>query len=205
MNLNKKFIAVLVILLALGLMLYSRNVASAEADVGVGVEAEVAVACEELALQEPELTEEERLMQHIEQTAERYNLSDSLVKAVIQTESSFRSDAVNHNGTCFGLMQINQSTTSDWIAKQLGMMSYDLLDPYDNVLMGCFYLDYLRGLWLAEGCTDEDAFALMLISYNRGVRGCNKWLATHDDLFDNAYVREVLKWKIEFEKGEMTE
>ena len=200
MNLNKKFVAVLVILLALGLMLYSRNIASAEAD--AGVEAEVLVACEELAFQEQELTEEERLMQYIEQTAEQYNLSDSLVKAVIQTESSFRSDAVNHNGTCFGLMQINNSSTSDWIARQLNMMSYDLLDPYDNVLMGCFYLDYLRGLWLAEGYTDEDAFALMLISYNRGVKGCNEWVASHDDVYSNAYVRKVLERKAEFECAE---
>ena len=153
----------------------------------------------------PELSEEERLLMFIEEQANSYNLSPALVKAVIQTESDFRADAVNYNGTCLGLMQINQTDTADWLAEQLGMMSYDLLDPYDNVQMGCFYLAYLRDLWLSEGFTDEDTFALMLLSYNRGVGGCKKWIAKNDDWYANSYVSEVLMHKANFEAKAETE
>ena len=149
----------------------------------------------------PELSEEERLLMFIEEQANSYNLSPALIKAVIQTESDFRADAVNYNGTCLGLMQINQTDTADWLAEQLGLMSYDLLDPYDNVRMGCFYLAYLRDLWLSEGFTDEDTFALMLLSYNRGVGGCKRWIAKNDDWYANSYVSEVLMHKANFEAG----
>lgn len=53
------------------------------------------------------LTPEEQLsIQHI---CEQYQISYELVLAIIETESRYKADAVNPNGTCKGLMQINTS------------------------------------------------------------------------------------------------
>ena len=136
---------------------------------------------------------------YAQEVAEDYGLSDSLVRAVIMTESTWREDA--DNGICKGLMQIKPST-GDWIAGELGITDLDLFNYKHNIQIGCWYLNYLRDYWYNKGYTDEDTVYLMLISYNRGPAGCEKWLKTHD-ILDNGYANKVMerKYNIDLEES----
>lgn len=74
-----------------------------------------------------------------------HRLDPLLVLAVIQEESSFSVDAVSPKGA-LGLMQIMPETGSI-LARRLGIKTFEpeqLLNPYLNVRMGIYYLDYLR-------------------------------------------------------------
>lgn len=136
---------------------------------------------------------------YIAEQALTYNLSPELVEAVIMKESSYREKVKNIDGTCVGLMQVNESDTAPWIAEELGMESYDLTNPYDNIRMGCFYMAYLRDYWTEQGFPDEEVFSLMLLSYNRGIGGCKKYISSHENWMENEYVRKVLEYKIQYE------
>lgn len=98
------------------------------------------------------------LQKHIIQTCEEYHIDPAIVLAMIWRESGFRADAVGDNGNAFGLMQI-------WPYWHSGRMERlgcaDLLDPYQNVVVG---IDYL-----AE-CIDryDGDVAKALVAYNQG-------------------------------------
>ncbi len=68
----------------------------------------------------------------IEKAARSTGLDPDLIRAVIQTESSFRSNAVSGAGA-LGLMQLMPGT-----AGELGVT--DPFDPYQNVMGGASYL-----------------------------------------------------------------
>lgn len=95
---------------------------------------------------------------HIIQTCEEYHIDPAIVMAMIWRESGFRADAVGDNGNAFGLMQI-------WPYWHGGRMERlgctDLLDPYQNVVVG---IDYL-----AENIDRYDGdVAKALVAYNQG-------------------------------------
>ncbi|GGG10485.1 lytic transglycosylase domain-containing protein [Paenibacillus abyssi] len=71
----------------------------------------------------------------INAASNKYGVDPSLIKAVIHTESSFRSDAVSSAGAK-GLMQLMDAT-----AKGLGVN--DSFDPGQNIDGGTRYLSYL--------------------------------------------------------------
>lgn len=95
-------------------------------------------------------------------------LEPSLVLAIIKVESNYISDA--HSGKASGLMQITDST-ADWIAGKLHMDSdkIDLMEPEDNIKMGCYYIRYLIDYY--KGNTD-----VALAAYNGGMGNVNQWL-----------------------------
>ena len=134
---------------------------------------------------------------YIRMIAEQYELSPELIEAVIEVESGWNEKA--DNGTSVGLMQLNRNTYP-WLAEQVGLQDADPYNWQDNVRMGIWYLDYLRDYWTAKGCTDEDTLYYMLISYNRGIAGCQKWLKSHE-LYDNYYSTKVIKAKYRIEQG----
>lgn len=101
---------------------------------------------------------------YIEIVAADYNICPELVEAVIERESSWQSDAVN--GSCIGLMQINPEYHADRM-ERLGVE--DLLDPYDNILVGT---DFLAELFRAYG----DPYAVLMY-YNAGYDGLRDWRA----------------------------
>jgi soluble lytic murein transglycosylase-like protein len=68
----------------------------------------------------------------VAQAAQSTGLDPSLIRAVIQAESSFRTDAVSSCGAQ-GLMQLMPAT-----AKEMGVE--DAFDAYDNVMGGAGYL-----------------------------------------------------------------
>ncbi len=120
---------------------------------------------------------------YIEIIAADYNICPELVEAVIERESSWRPDAVN--GSCIGLMQINPAHHAERM-ERLGVE--DLMDPYDNILVGT---DFLAELFREH----EDPYAVLMY-YNAGTAGLQAWKNGH---FSN-YAIDVLTRSAELER-----
>ena len=89
---------------------------------------------------------------------EEHNIDPAIVMAMIWRESRFHADSVGDGGNSFGLMQIQPRWHSGRM-KKLGCE--DLLDPYQNVVVG---IDYL-----AESIDRYDGnIAKALVAYNQG-------------------------------------
>ena len=110
--------------------------------------------------------------------SEEYSIDEYLVCAVIRAESSFDETAVSYRGAV-GLMQI-MPDTGKWVAEKIGIQDYteDMLDdPSTNIQIGCWYLNYLGGLF------DADA-RKVLAAYNAGPANVQGWLETDSALQD---------------------
>lgn len=105
----------------------------------------------------------------VRQHAETEGLPESLVFAVIHTESGFRTQVVSRAGAR-GLMQVTPDTGA-FLATRLGMEDYHpdmLFDPGVNIRMGTYYLRYLWDLF-----EDRDT---ALAAYNAGPGRVRGWL-----------------------------
>ena len=77
------------------------------------------------------------LQLHIIQVAESYGIDPSVIFAIAYRESSYNPASIGDNGAALGLMQIQPRWHSDRMVR-LGCS--DLLDPYQNVIVGTDYL-----------------------------------------------------------------
>ena len=77
------------------------------------------------------------LQLHIIETCEAYDVDPAIVLAMIWRESRYHADSVGDGGNSFGLMQVQPYWHSGRM-KKLGCE--DLLDPYQNVVVGIDYL-----------------------------------------------------------------
>ncbi len=96
------------------------------------------------------------------------DLEESLVMAVIKTESNYIEDA--HSGKASGLMQLTDET-AEWVAEKMDINTenIDLMKPKDNIMLGCYYLRYLIDYY--GGNLD-----VALAAYNGGMGNVNEWL-----------------------------
>lgn len=115
---------------------------------------------------------------HIRGAAERYQLPESLVRAVIHTESNYYAHAVSRAGA-MGLMQLMPKT-----ARSLGVA--DAFDPRQNVYGGARYLRMLANRY------DGD-MVLVLAAYNAGAGNVEKYGGVPPFQETRAYVRGVLR------------
>lgn len=82
---------------------------------------------------------------YVLKVCEKYtSIEPVLVMAIIEQESNFNRQAVNYNGTCFGLMQVYKYYHTGRMEK-LGVT--DLFDSYGNILVG---VDILSDLYKAN-------------------------------------------------------
>lgn len=129
------------------------------------------------------------------------HLDPFLVAAVVKAESNFQPKARSVVGAR-GLMQIMPGTSA-WIAKQLGLKSFeveDLDEPVTNVRLGCWYLASLFKEFNGDPVR-------VLAAYNGGRGNVRQWLkenrwsgskATIEQIpFDETrkYVSKVLKYQ----------
>lgn len=105
----------------------------------------------------------EDLQDHIFEVCEKYSVDAGLVMAMIRKESTFNPDIVGDSGRSFGLMQIQPRWHQERMDK-LGVT--DLLDPYQNIVVGVDYIAELIG----RGKGIEWA----LMAYNGGPSNANK-------------------------------
>lgn len=124
---------------------------------------------------------DDELQFFIVNVCEEHHIDPAVVMAVIDTESDFNADAIGDNGASFGLMQIQERWHRERMDK-LGVTN--LLDPYQNVVVG---IDYL--VELLESYDGDMTKALM--AYNAGQLGAYN-LYFSRGVYTNDYSAEVL-------------
>jgi|GEM_PF-3632508 len=75
--------------------------------------------------------------------AEKYEIDQNLIAAVIKQESHWKPDAKNARTQCKGLMQLKDETAAD-MAKKIGMKNYNVFDAATNIELGTAYLKWLK-------------------------------------------------------------
>ena len=121
------------------------------------------------------------LQRHIRETAKANGLEPELVFAVIKRESNYNIDAIGDNGTSFGLMQVREMFHRD---RMLRLSCTNLLDPYQNVLVGTDYL--------AECIGKYNDVGKGLTAYNAGYDGAYN-LYFSKGIKANDYALEVME------------
>ncbi|MBQ0098258.1 MAG: lytic transglycosylase domain-containing protein [Oscillospiraceae bacterium] len=113
----------------------------------------------------------QKYSEFVEKYAEEYGVEESLVYAVIRTESGFHEDAESSVGAK-GLMQLMPETFS-WLQEKLGdepMNEDALLNPEINIKYGTFYLSLLLSAY-------NDNPKTAVAAYNAGTTVVDKWLS----------------------------
>lgn len=103
------------------------------------------------------------LQDYIFKVCKSYNVDPSIIIAMIWKESTYRVDVMGDNGNAYGLMQIQPRWHKERM-KKLGVT--DLLDPYQNVLVG---IDYFAELY-----HKKDSYTWALMAYNGGPDYANR-------------------------------
>ncbi len=121
----------------------------------------------------------------ISKYAEKYNLPDELIYAIINTESGFDEKEISPKGAR-GLMQIMKDT-ADWISTKEEIENYDyerIFDPELNIHIGCLYI-----AWLKKNYGNNDT--LILAAYNAGSGNIAKWLSNEKYSEDGKTLSEI--------------
>ena len=116
------------------------------------------------------------LLIYVNALCDDYGVNYEMVKAVIQTESSWNHKAVSSSGA-IGLMQVLPSTAWD----EFKTPKEDLYDPYVNVTVGIKYLSHLN-----QHFDDMDA---ILTAYSHGPTVTRKYSSRY--IKNNFYVKRV--------------
>lgn len=115
---------------------------------------------------------------HIRNASRKYRVDPALIEAIIQVESSFRSDAVSHSGAT-GLMQLMPGTARD-------LDVVDRYNPRENIHGGVKYISELMKRF-------DNNMTLVIAAYNAGPGAVER----HNGIPPNAetprYVKKVIK------------
>ena len=126
---------------------------------------------------------------HIIQICEDYHIDPAIIMAMIERETHFQADRIGDNGQSFGLMQIKIKYHKGRMDR-LGIE--DLMDPYQNVVVG---IDYLGDLLVKY----ED-IEVALMAYNAGPGGAYEHWWKYG-IYSNAYSNGVLERSRTFREG----
>ena len=110
--------------------------------------------------------------------SQKYGIDESLVKAVIYTESYFNPNATSKKGAS-GLMQLMPAT-----AEKYGVS--DLYNPRQNITAGIKHLSYLMTLF-------PNNLQHVLAAYNAGENAVNKYNGIPPYSETQGYVKKVMK------------
>ena len=114
----------------------------------------------------------QKYAESVEKYAAEYDVPESVVYAVIKTESGFTPDAVSLKGA-IGLMQITPDTF-DWLCSKTGDEANALLlyEPDTNIRYGTYFLSLLHN--------EYKAWDTVYAAYNAGRGRVNSWLASEE-------------------------
>jgi len=110
--------------------------------------------------------------------SKRQGIDESLVKAVIHTESYFNPNATSHKGAS-GLMQLMPAT-----AAKYGVS--DLYNPQQNIVAGIKHLKYLLGLY-------PNNLKHAIAAYNAGENAVDRYNGIPPYRETQGYVKKVMK------------
>ena len=133
--------------------------------------------------------------------AEKYQVEENLIFAVIKAESNFNKDAIS-NRNAIGLMQLMEETAKDVAIKnniqiEENSMKEELTDIYKNIEIGTCYLSTLLNRYHSK--------ELAISAYNAGIGNVDNWITKGIVLKDgsnienvpyketNNYVRKILR------------
>lgn len=107
----------------------------------------------------------------VRKASQRYGIDQSLILAIIQTESSFNPYAVSHSDA-LGLMQVVQHSAGYDVFKMKGKLgkpsrSY-LLNPENNIDIGTAYLAMLQDCYLSGIINPTSRRYAVITAYNGG-------------------------------------
>jgi membrane-bound lytic murein transglycosylase C len=107
----------------------------------------------------------------IRRSAEKYGVDESLILAIMQTESSFNPYAVSH-ADAVGLMQVVQHSAGRDVFKMQGKWGEPsrtyLFDPENNIDTGTAYLSMLQTYYLAGIVNPTSRRYAVVTAYNGG-------------------------------------
>ncbi len=114
----------------------------------------------------------QKYAESVEKYTAEYDVPESVVYAVIKTESGFIPDAVSQKGA-IGLMQITPDTF-DWLCSKTGDEANSLLlyEPDTNIRYGTYFLSLLHN--------EYKAWDTVYAAYNAGRGRVNSWLASEE-------------------------
>lgn len=133
--------------------------------------------------------------------AQKYDVEENLIYAVIKAESNFNNEAISHKGA-IGVMQIMEETAKE-IARQIGLelnndnVREEIAKLENNINLGTKYLSTLL-----EKYNNKE---IALAAYNAGIGTVDNWIEKgiiKDDGSDienipyketNNYVRKILR------------
>ncbi len=121
--------------------------------------------------------------EEVKKASLEFGVPESMIYAVIKTESNFECDAVSNVGA-IGLMQLLPETYS-WVAMRLGEKSEPgkISDPTFNIRYGTYYLSFL----LERLENDETVYA----AYNAGYSRVTGWLSDSRYSSDGKTLSEI--------------
>lgn len=126
---------------------------------------------------------------HIQQASSRYDVDETLIKAIIQVESNFRPEVISKSNAV-GLMQIKASTAGRDVYQNRGKAGQpttaQLKDPAINIDLGTAYIQLLRERHLVGIADPETLYYATILAY---VNGAGALLRTFDKNRDNAIAK----------------
>ncbi|MEI9532733.1 transglycosylase SLT domain-containing protein [Moellerella wisconsensis] len=119
--------------------------------------------------------------QFIRESAHRYQVEETLIRAIIEVESNFRPDVVSKSNAV-GLMQIKASTAGRDAFRYQGRSgepsTRELKDPRTNIDLGTAYIRILREQQLTGIAHPQTMYYATVVAY---VNGAGALLRTFDN------------------------
>lgn len=126
-----------------------------------------------------------------------YNLSYTMVLALLYQESRFNIYAVNvnTNGTRDeGIAQLNKRYSKTF-ATRAGIKNFNTFNPKHNIKAAIVHLNGLRDVWIDKGYTSQELlFPMILGAFNRGVNGLINY-HRYNGNWETEYCRKIEEWK----------
>lgn len=130
---------------------------------------------------------------YIYDACEAFEVNKSITSAIIEAESGWNPQAVNPVTNASGLMQIVPTAWNQMVDALIDSCdlaskpdSFDPLEPYDNVLVGIYTLDWLTQYY------DGD-LPSALLAYAWGYNAADKAIAEGYEPTDCEWVAKILK------------
>lgn len=125
-----------------------------------------------------------KYLQIIHKASRKYKVNQSLILAIMQTESSFNPYAIS-NSDAVGLMQIVQKTAGADVFRfkgKFGIPSRNyLLNPEKNIDIGVAYLSILQENYLSDIINPVSRLYAVITAYNGGVNSVLKTFSDNKD------------------------